>query len=471
MIMKRRLLWSVIVILVLSLALAGCAGSNNGNGNNQGNQTGSGQSGSNGSDSESGSEGSGSEGSDKVENFTVSIRHIQIAESAQARLRILEDALAAAEAETPGLKFDVEGLDDEVHRWEKLPADMAAGQPPHIFDLFGGADTQRYAKENMLLELTPILTELGLLDKFIDLGEFTVDGGIYGLPIGGFQEGYFYNKKVFDELGISPPSTWDELEDIAAKVKEAGKVPFAMASSGAWVPMMTANTLWSRYAGPDVTQGFVDGTAVWNSPEMVAAFTKYEEWLKKGYFKEGELGLDYGEQRNQLIIGEAAMMYDGSWTSTVFMDPDQAGDLIGHVGYFGMPPVPGGVGDQTSVNAGFSNGYGFSAKVNDRELAGIKAFIKALYSEDNQLRGVVEDGVLPSMQLNKLDGVHPLLAEIIEVGNKANSAFPAFDAIVQADVNQAISDGIQQLIGGVTTPQKMLDEVQKVQEEANRNAE
>ncbi|MFC0211988.1 extracellular solute-binding protein [Paenibacillus chartarius] len=405
----------------------------------------------------------------EVKPFTVTLRHTQIGESKQARLKILQDAVKEAESKVPGLKFELDGVDSDVNRKEKLRAEMAAGNPPHIFDLFGGADTALYAKNGKLLELTDILTELGLKDKFINLSEFSVDGKVYGLPIGGFQEGFFYNKKVFDTLAIKPPKTWSELEAVAKQVKDAGKTPFAMASKQAWVPLMTANTLWSRYAGPDITSGFAKGTAKWNSPEMAAAFGKYQEWVKKGYFPKGELGFEYAEQRNQLITGQAAMMYDGSWASSVFKDPKQAGDMVGQVGYFPMPPVDGGKGDQTAVNAGFSNGYGFSANLKDNELKAVKAFIAAQYNEKMQLRGVIEDNVLPSMKI-KPDGVDPLLKEIIDAGNNAKSTFPAFDALVQPDVNSALSDGIQQLISGVYDAQKMLDKVQEAQDKANRAA-
>jgi raffinose/stachyose/melibiose transport system substrate-binding protein len=456
--MKKNVLWLIMIVLVFSTVLAGC-GSNNAGGSNAN------------TPAKEEENNSGSNAAVEVENFTVSLRHTQLGESKENRLKILEDSVAAAEAAVPGLKFELEGVDSDINRKEKLRAEMAAGNPPKIFDLFGGADTHLYATEGKLLELTAILEELGIKDQFIELGEFTVDGGIYGLPIGGFQEGYFYNKVVFDELGLTAPTTWEELENVAAAVKEAGKVPFAQASKAAWVPLMAANTLWSRYAGPEITSGFASGETKWNSPEMVAAFTKYQEWVNDGYFKEGELGLEYAEQRNQLITGEAAMMYDGSWASSVFNDPEQAGDLVGQTGYFAMPPVPDGVGDQTAVNAGFSNGYGFSADLNENELKAVKAFIGATYNQEMQLRGVLEDNLLPSMKLDSLEGVDPLLAAIIEVGNNANSAFPAFDALVQPEVNLALSDGIQQIIGGVIEPQEMLDNVQVVQEEANSNAE
>lgn len=142
-----------------------------------------------------------------------------------------------------------------------------------------------------------------------------------------------------------------------------------------------------------------------------------------------------------------------------------------------MPKVSKGKGSQTAVNGGFSNGYGFSAKVkgNAKQLAAVKSFIKNMYNDEMQIRGLEADGVLPSMKVDSAKiakaKVSDLVKEIIAVGNKASGAFPAFDALVQPDVNTAISEGIQKLIGGKTTPKKMLDDVQEVQEEANEDAE
>jgi raffinose/stachyose/melibiose transport system substrate-binding protein len=410
-------------------------------------------------------------------SVTLVVRHTQLGEAKAQRFKILNDVLAKVKKDVSGVDFKLDGVDSDVNRKEKLKAEMATNSAPAIFDLFGGADTQLYASEGKLLDLTPILKELGLDKKFISLGEFTVDGKVYGLPIGGFQEGYFYNKPYFESKKLKVPTTMADLEKLADVIKKSGKTPFAQASKGAWVPLMTANTLWSRYAGPYITSGFASGKTKWNSADMVAAFTKYSDWVKKGYFKKGELGLEYAEQRNQLIRGEAIMMYDGSWASSVFADPKQAGKMTDKVGYFQMPSATNGKGAQTAVNGGFSNGYGFSAKVknNPKQLEAVKSFIKNMYSDEMQIRGLEADGVLPSMRVDSAKmakaKVTDLVKEIIAVGSKASYAFPAFDSLVQPDVNTAISEGIQKLIGNKTTPKKMLDGVQKIQQQANDDAE
>lgn len=62
-------------------------------------------------------------------------------------------------------------------------------------------------------------------------------------------------------------------------------MPLAGASKAGWVPLMLANHLWSRYAGPDVTAKFATGEAKWSDPNVVKGFAKYKEWVDKGYFK------------------------------------------------------------------------------------------------------------------------------------------------------------------------------------------
>ncbi|MFD0717165.1 ABC transporter substrate-binding protein [Paenibacillus sp. GCM10027626] len=410
----------------------------------------------------------------EAEPFTMTIRHTQVGESKKFRLALLKDVIRQTEADVPGLQIDFDPVEDNANRFTKLPAEMTAGNPPQIFDLFGGmADAVKYAKAGRLLDLTPIIEELGLKDSFIDLSQYTVDGRVYGLPIGTSQEGFFYNKKLFAELGLRVPATMEELEHIMEQLKQENIVPIAMASKATWVPVMLLNTMMARYAGEHIMPGFMAGTVKWNSPEIVAAWEKYNEWQAKEYFTKGELGYEYIEMRNQLLTGKAGMMFDGSWASSVFTDPQQAGDMIGSIGYFAMPSVPGGKGDQTAVNANLSNGYGFSSNLNEQELKAVKAFIQNMYNVDMQIRGLKEDNVLPSFKIDQdLKSLveAPLLKEVLDVQAKAGEVFPVFDAFVQSEVNKEVELGLAQIIAGKgkADPVKILNRIQAVQDKANR---
>ncbi|WP_098742932.1 extracellular solute-binding protein [Paenibacillus sp. EZ-K15] len=417
----------------------------------------------------------GSEGTASNEPFEITIRHTQVGESKKFRLALLNDVVSKTEEAVPGLKIKLDAVDSEVNRKEKLRGEMAAGKPPEVFDVFGSPDAGVYSKEGLMLDLTPILDELGIKDKFTTLDPFTHDGKIYGLPIGGSIEGIFYNKDYFTQKGLNVPKTLAELEQIAETIKADGKIPFAQSSKDAWIPLMTTNNLWSYYAGPEVTYGFKTGETKWTDPKVVEGVKKHQEWVEKGYFKKGELGFEYADMRNQMITGEAVMMMDGSWANSVFRDPAQAGDLVGKVGYFNLPPVS--EGDPVIVMQDANNGYGFSAAVAEdpRKLQAVKEFIKNMWTDEMQLRGLKEDGVLPAMKMDlatmNSTSDDPLMQDIFKGVSEIKKSFPAFDALVQADVNTALSMGIQQVIGGELDAEKMLENVQAAQEAANASEE
>lgn len=221
----------------------------------------------------------------KGEPVLLTIRHTQVKDTQKKRLAMLQEVVKSTEAKVPGLSITLDGVEDKVNRFEKLRAEMAAGNPPEIFDLFGGTDTKDYVKANRLLDLTPILSELGLTNKFYSFEEFTVDGKIYGIPMAGYVEGLYYNKKILSEHQIKLPQTWDELLDAAAKLKAQKITPFALAAKDSWVINMMSNTMWVRTAGPDSVEGFLDGSKHWTDPDVVDAFEKYNFLVKKGTSK------------------------------------------------------------------------------------------------------------------------------------------------------------------------------------------
>lgn len=404
-------------------------------------------------------------GTTRAEPVLLTIRHTQVKDTQKKRLAMLQEVVKATEAKVPGLSITLDGVEDKVNRFEKLRAEMAAGNPPEIFDLFGGTDTKDYVKANRLLELTPILAELGLTDKFYSFEEFTVDGKIYGIPMAGYVEGLYYNKKILADYGIAPPKTWDELLTAAAKLKAQKITPFALAAKDSWVINMMSNTMWIRTAGPHSVEGFLDGSKRWTDPDVMDAFHKYEMLVKKGYLQEGSLALSYAEQQNKFSSGEAAFMFDGSWANTPLLDPEKSA-IIQDVGFMSFPDM-GGPGDGY-INGGWSNAYGFSKKATPAQLAAIKEFIKQMYNEPMQKRQLVEEGMPPAMKLQDTSQVNPLITEILQVFASSKGAFPAFDSRIQTKVREKLERGMQELVGGRTDPASLMADIQKQQEASNK---
>ena len=49
----------------------------------------------------------------------------------------------------------------------------------------------------------------------------TIDGQIYGIPAFLFIDWLYYRKDWFDEAGLAPPTTWDEMREAAIALTDA----------------------------------------------------------------------------------------------------------------------------------------------------------------------------------------------------------------------------------------------------------
>ena len=71
------------------------------------------------------------------------------------------------------------------------------------------------------------ISDLGYEDVKANFSEgawkdVSVGDGVYGAPVDGGPMGMIYRKDVFDKYKITPPTTWEEYEAAAQKVKDAG---------------------------------------------------------------------------------------------------------------------------------------------------------------------------------------------------------------------------------------------------------
>lgn len=109
--------------------------------------------------------------------------------------------------------------------WTKLPAQVAGGQTPDVFQM-DYAYLAQYVENGVLADLTPYIED-GSLDmsnveqSILDSG--SVDGKTYAISTGTNAPVMLYRKDVTDELGIEMPMnpTLTEYMDVAKAVYEA----------------------------------------------------------------------------------------------------------------------------------------------------------------------------------------------------------------------------------------------------------
>lgn len=129
------------------------------------------------------------------------------------------------------LAQDYSGFADTVYNA------VANGIGPSIIFNYGSTAVD-YANEGLAVDISKFIAEdvkkgdtsmqdfINSLPKaMLDEVNGFADGGMYYLPGATTGPVYFYNKTLFDELGLNPPTNWEELESVCKTIYEKKGIP------------------------------------------------------------------------------------------------------------------------------------------------------------------------------------------------------------------------------------------------------
>ncbi|WUL62532.1 extracellular solute-binding protein [Streptomyces sp. NBC_00344] len=181
-----------------------------------------------------------------------------------------DGVISTFENNNPGIKVDV-----KVLSWKVVDSEVAkmvkAGHAPDIAQIGAYADYAAQGKLYSADDLLSIPVQANFLGPLADAGE--QDRKQYGMPFVASTRLLFYNEKLFDAAGLTPPKTWDQLASDASVLKARGvKYPYALPLGSEEAQAETQ--MWLLSGGDGYTDGV--GTYTINSPQNI----KTLDWLK-----------------------------------------------------------------------------------------------------------------------------------------------------------------------------------------------
>ena len=139
-----------------------------------------------------------------------------------------EQFIDTFEAANPGITVKFETFEAANYN-TILATALAGGTGPDLMMVraYGGMETIAAPGylEPLSVETVPALKDFA--PSALAAETMRSDGKIYAVPFASQTQLVIYNKKIFDENGISEPQTWDELIAAAEKLKAAGIIPIA----------------------------------------------------------------------------------------------------------------------------------------------------------------------------------------------------------------------------------------------------
>lgn len=274
--------------------------------------------------------------------------------------------------------------------------------------------------------------------------------------------GYFYNKEIFEEVGIKPAETWEEFESNCEKILNAGYVPLAlMTGENAW----TTNLILASIVGTggDAGNEFMNTAFPRNfeTPEMIDALKKVQVMLQK-YTTKDALGAAYVNAANNFCQGKAAIIANGPWMIPDFSNPEKAPEGFDKKVGVAMYPNAG-------IFSSFEEGFMLCSKDEAQREAALKflkfrtgAFAQSVMLEMNSVTPLTEN-VKPSQEFMEK---YPLFIEINDFAGKAKYNYKFFDTICYANVTDSWKTVYPELVFNKATAEEV---AKKLGEIASKN--
>jgi len=171
----------------------------------------------------------------------------------------------------------------------------------------------------------------------------TFDDQLYSLPVRAHVQMLFYRKDIFDQLGLEVPKTWEEFDAVNKKITEETDLyaiaPYYGAGNNGQNLFMWTSYLWSN--GGDIFDENMK--PIFNSPEGLEATQRYLDLLVTDKVAPPE-SVTFGEQDSRTYFkqGKAAMWLGWWWVYSEFNDAGtSAEDVVGNVHFATVPTWEG----------------------------------------------------------------------------------------------------------------------------------
>lgn len=295
-----------------------------------------------------------------------------LVDNAQTTVDSMNALVEAFEQSHPDIDVTVETRPQGTEGDNVVKTRLSTGEMPDLFAYNSGALLQALNPDEFLTDLSGEPWMATVEPTFQDV--VSTEAGMYGVPMGQTASGsVFYNKKVYEELGLEIPTTWEEFvannETIMAEGD--GITPVIQTYGETWTSQLFVLGDFANVstAAPDWAEQYTAGEAKYSDEPAVAGFRHLQELSEAGMFNKDFASATYDEGLLMLANGEGAHYPILSWAiqNIAVNSPDKVEDI-------GMFAMPGEAVDPSPLTVWQPGGVYIPKSTEDARLESAKTF-------------------------------------------------------------------------------------------------
>jgi glucose/mannose transport system substrate-binding protein len=249
----------------------------------------------------------------------------------------------------------------------ELNGRMVGGTPPDTFQTLGGWNMWQWVAYNGQNDADSKMEPIDFIATAHNLAAVvprsvldvvSYNGKIYGIPLGVHRfNSLFYNKKLFDDNGLTPPVTLPDFYAVSETFKAKGIIPLAVGSKdGHQVSIVTWDGLLVAKGGVEFRESYFAGGEDPSDSRIVETLNEYAHMLD--YSNTDRDALTWNGAAQMVVDNKAAMTIVGDFGKGFFLSKGwHSGVELGEV------PVPGTSG----VFVYIVDSFGLPKGITDRQ--------------------------------------------------------------------------------------------------------
>jgi multiple sugar transport system substrate-binding protein len=357
-------------------------------------------------------------------------------------------------AENPDIEVEWQVFDHEGYKTQIR--NFLTANPPDVAAWYAGNRMLPYVNANLFEDISDLWESEGLGEALASAeASMTIGEGIWGVPYTYYQWGIYYRADIFEEQGIEPPATWDELLAASATLKEAGITPFAIGTKAPWTTGGWFDYINLRTHGYDFHMQLTNGEVEWTDERVKETMANWQQLIDPGYFTENSTAYDWQEALPFFVNGEAAMYLMGNFAVAPMREAGLTDEQLGFISFPTInPDVPRAEDAPTDT-------LHIPANADNKEDA--RKFLAYVARADVQTKLNEALGQLPVNREST-----PIDDKFIEAGfemlSTADALAQFFDRDAPAEMAQAGMEGFQEFMARPENVDAILDRLERVRQ-------
>ncbi|HPE69030.1 MAG TPA: ABC transporter substrate-binding protein [Thermotogota bacterium] len=228
--------------------------------------------------------------------------------------RVTNMILEMFQAEYPDIEVELNIFSHEDFK-TLLRTWLGANEGPDVVSWFAGERMRYFAEKGLIEPINDVFAQNSFDSYFPKAFQSacSYNGDIYFVPESWYWWAVYYKKSVFADLGITPPTTWEEFLAVCETLQENGMDPLTIGTKYLWTSAAWFDYFNMRVNGLNWYLGVLDGKVPYTDPKLVDAMEYWAVLVENEYFIPDHSSLSWQEALNRLIVDDAGMYLMGQF--------------------------------------------------------------------------------------------------------------------------------------------------------------